>query len=389
MRFKKPEYKTLEDCNALEDYLFQMAIIIDVRRGKREIFKNLFLKCQQKISKEFSTILYFPFLSNLEEVKTYLKENGLSLKERLKIQSSFYRKQKIKEIKNKIIDLIDVLASEESLNSPEKRHEILLKVKMIPILWWERLFSLLIATEAKNRPWSLELKRELAKSSPYVFLIKGIPFDEIEMVKIREFILKVLTRYKDEFNDIEGVKILADRFNGSLESGDFKTIKEKVDADWSLSELREKFDNPLLRSEFFDFWYMVMMNRTSDSELRSRIRKALSYRALNSAQYSQLWVLEYFLPVDEKMRKLIVRQLSKMWVSNSLVHQYTVLRASRNQPLKKILSQSSKEFEKPDFKIVREYFDKLLNSGYSTHFALYELYYLGDKNPENLWWLIL
>lgn len=366
-----------------------MAVIKDVREGKREIFKKLFLKCQDKISKDFSTILYFPFLGTLEDVKSYLKENGLSLKERLKIQSNFYQKQNLKSLKSKIISLIEKFNAKEGLSSPEKRHALLQEVKTIPIAWWERLFSLQLATEARNQPWALELKRELAKSSPYVFLIKGIPFGELELVKIREFILKTLVRYKEEFEDEVGVKILADRFMGSLDSSDFKTIKDRVDADWSLSELREKFSNPLLRSEFFDFWYMVMMNRTSDSEVRSRLRKALSLRSLKGAQDSQLWVLEYFFPGQKEMREIIIDRLSKMWRGRSLIDQYSVLRIARNPKIKKLLSAKASDFEKPDFKIVREYFDKLLHSGYSSHFALYELYFLGDKNPDNLWWLIL
>jgi hypothetical protein len=332
---------------------------------------------------------YFPYLGSLEDAGEYLKDNGYALKYRLKIQSLLQRKRQIEVMKKEILTLIDILQDKTRLQSPETRHDVLKKVRKLPIEWWERFFSLLLAVEGKNQPWALELKRELTKSSPYITLVGGLSFSEDEQIKIRDFIIFVLKKYQEQFGDEEGTKILAEKITNAVGNNEFKVVRNRLDADWSLTELRDNFKNPLLRSEFFDFWYMVMMNRTSDTEVRSRFRKALTQRSLKNAQPGQFWVMEYFFPAEKKKREIILSRLEDMWAGTDSLEQYTVLRVSRSLKIKNLLAKRIPDFKRADFQINREFYRKLLNSGRSTHYALAELFFLGDKNEENLWWLIL
>ena len=387
--FDQPEFKDLGKCAALDDYLFKMGVLITLRRGKRELLKDYFAKCSQNLSDQMKVVMFFPFLGEIVEVGKYLKENGLPLKRRLRIQSTFRQKKYLSSKKVVILELLETLKKEDSLKSPGERQVVFDRVKNIGHEFWRQLFSFSLAIKAKNLPWALELKRELAKSSPYWNLIKSISFTHEEEIMIRDFILYALTQYQEVFEDSEDVKILAERFAQIGHTNDFRLIKSQLNADWSLTEIRSKFKNPLLKSEYFDFWYLIMMNRTSDTELRQNFRKAISKRSLLKARPGQMWVFEYFFPADENRRNEIIKKLLKMWKRKNLVDRYTVLRAASLPKIKKNLADKESSFLRADFQMKREFFTEVLNTGYSTEGTLYELFQLGDKNEDNLWWLML
>jgi hypothetical protein len=387
--FDQPEFKDLEKCTALDDYLFKMGVLITLRRGKRELLKDYFAKCSQNLSDQMKVMMFFPFLGEIVEVGKYLKDNGLPLKASLRIQSTFRQKKYLRSKKATILELLVTLKKEDSLKSPGERQIVFERVKSIGHDFWRQLFSFSLAIKAKNLPWALELKRELAKSSPYWNLIKSISFTHEEEIMIRDFILYVLTEYQEVFEDSEDIKILAERFSLFGHTSDFRLIKSQLNADWSLTEIRSKFKNPLLKSEYFDFWYLIMMNRTSDAELRQNFRKAISKRSLSKARPGQMWVFEYFFPADEKRRNEIIKKLLRMWKRKNLVDRYTVLRTASLPKIKKNLAEKEISFLRADFQMKREFFTEVLNTGYSTEGTLYELFQLGDKNEDNLWWLML
>lgn len=333
--------------------------------------------------------MYFPFLGDDQEVGSYLLKNGLGLKSRLKIQSNFRQKKYVRQQKKDILELINELQNKEGLKSPEKRQGYLKRIDNINHPFFKSLFSFLIAIEAKNQPWAYRLKRQLSKSSPYWNLIRGIQFTEDEEVLVRDFILFALNEYQEVFEDEEGLKILAEKITQTGHTQEFRTVRSRMGADWSLAELRERFKNPLLKSEYFDFWYMIMMNRTSDAELRQKFRQAITKRSLLQSRAGQLWVFEYFFPGEDSLRQIILAKLLKAWRSGNQIDRYSVLRTLELPKVKQALAAMNPTFKRASFQIKREFFNELLHSGYSTENALYELYLLGDKNEENLWWLML
>lgn len=387
--FEKVEFQDLTNCNALDDYLFKIGVLISLRSGKREQLKDFFASCSQKLDNQLKVMMYFPFLGENADVATYLKKNGLPLKTRLKIQSAFRQKKFIRQTKQEVLRLVDIFQNKEELKSPEKRQIQLAAVKSLTHVFFKNLFSLHLAINAKNQPWSIKLKRELSKFSPYWNLIRGFSFSTEELLKIRDYLLLVMNDYQETFEDQEGIKILAEKFTQMGHTQEFRTIRSRSGADWSLSQLRERFKNPLLKSEFFDFWYMVMMNRTSDAELRQKFRQAIHKRSLQQARPGQLWVFQYFFPPDDELRKIILDKLLSFWRSPVQINRYTVLRTLEFNKVKQAMSARDAYFKKANFQIKREFFTELLNSGYSTENALYELFLLGDKNEENLWWLII
>lgn len=366
-----------------------MGVLITVRSGNRENIKDFLANCSQMLSLQMKAMMYFPFLGEVEEVGEYLKKNGVALKERLRIQSSFGQKKIVRQTKQELMAMIDLWQKENALDSPEERQRWLTKVKRIKHPYYRDLLNFVLAIKAKNRPWAVSLKRKIIKSSPYWNMVRGLKLSGEEQNKIRDFILFSMELYKTFNDDYEGLKMLAEKVTQTGHTNDFKTIRSRIGADWSLTDLRGQFKNPLLKTEYFDFWYMMMMNRTSDAELREKFRQALSLRSLKKAQEGQLWVFEFFFPPQKKYREVILNKLTAMWSSRDLSNRYTVLRCLDSSKIKTSLSQRNEAFKRASFQLKRELFSDILSTGFSTEGALYELFLLGDKNEENLWWLML
>ncbi len=383
------QFKDLTKCEFFDDYLFKMGVLITVRKGKREELNEFFKTCSQQLSFQMKAMLYFPFLGDVKEVGDYLKSNGIALKQRLKIQSAFGEKKKVRKLKEEIMELLEAWQKEDVLKSPEERQKGLKRLERLNHKYFKKLFTFVLAIKSKNIPWAVSLKRELIKFSPYWNLTRGLDFNEEEDQKLRDFLLFSLELFKDFHKEDEGVKMLAEKFAQMGHSNEYKTIKSRNGADWSLTDLRNQFKNPFLKSEFFDFWYLMMMNRTSDAELREKFRQAISVRSLIKAKPGQMWVFEYFYPPQQILRKIILDKLEKMWASNAHDQRYVVLRTLDSASVKQSLAERDSNFKRASFQLKREFFSDVLSTGFSTENALYELYLLGDKNEENLWWLMI
>lgn len=334
-------------------------------------------------------MIYFPFLGDMDSVSKYLKDNGLQLKERFKIQSHFQQKGRERENKKIILGLMEVMLKDGALEKPSDREVFLEKISEIDVSLWRNFLSFYIAIKGKNMPWALKLKRELSKVSPYVNYVRGISFEEKEEIIVRDFILKVLEDYEDFSDDETGAKILAQNLSELGGSLDFKLIKTRINADWSLAEIRENFKNPRLQFEYFDFWFQLLRNRSSEVEVKKRIRSILSEELILSARAGQFWIFEYFFPGEESLRDALAKRFIEIWKREGILGRFTTVRAVQNDNLKKFLSERNENFKRADFQLQRELYKDILNSGYSTHFALYQLSLLGNKDVEDLWWLMI
>jgi len=365
-----------------------MGILLALRRGLREKVIDSMTKCSEFLGDDLKRMMFFPFLGNVQEVGQYLKVNGLNLKERLRTQSKFTRRKSILKSKEEIMEIIDLLKNEKEIVSPLKRDHLLKKITRIRVSLWKRVFSLYIAIKAENEPWASSLKRSLAKESPYFNILMSLPFDDSEQLKIRDFLVDLLSLYRSEYEDTVGLKILAERLTRYGEKAEFRLLRTKFDADWSLTELRSNFKNPVLKREFFDFWFQVMMNRTSENEIKEHLRSTLDSRVLKSSEDSQFWIFEFFFPADKELRKIITKRLLEMWNSYQIEKKFIVLKAMEKSEVKTSLIALDPQFKRADFQYKREFYTDLLNSGYSTEYSLYSLYQIGDRQEENLWWLM-
>lgn len=363
--------------------------MLSIRLGKKELISDNLSKCINVLPPEFKLMINFPYEGSVEDASEYLAQNKVSTKETLRILSIWRIKKQIIEEKKNIFEIIELFKNDEHLASPQKRQKVLAKISAIKTDFWRNFFEFSLASRAKNMPWAQRLKLDLMKYSPYWTLIKGVQYSQTEERELEKFFIQEINNFSSLVDSGEQIKILAHRLNQMGLGDSFENLSDEFDSDWSLTDLRERVKNPLLRTEFFDFWYLVLMNRTSEAELKEKMRGMITIKTLYGMEDGQLWPFEYTFSGVEKKREIIIKRLNKMWNSKEPIDQYTVLRVSQNPVVKKLLSEINSNFQRANFQIKREFFKDVLYSGYSTDVAMYELILLGDKDNNHLWWVFL
>ncbi|MCR9203099.1 MAG: hypothetical protein NXH75_00870, partial [Halobacteriovoraceae bacterium] len=324
----------------------------------------------------------------MDSVTKYLKINNVPLKERLKVQSHFYQKKKVFREKANILQLMSRGLQEKGLDNPQVRQDFLNEVDNLKSDFWKNFLSLHVAIYAKNLPWANKLKKKIVKSSPFTLLVEGLPFNEQEEEVVRDYLLKILEDYVEILKDEEGGKIIAKFLSDIVDTNNFRLLKTRLNADWSLTQIRDNMKNPLHQQEYFDFWFYILMNRSSDVEVKRRFRDFIDPDLVKSAGQGQFWVFEHFFPSDKEIREILRKRLLLMWRRGDLNDQYTVLRSILNANLKQYLAKENDNFKRADFQLQREFFQNVLNTGLSTPFALYHLSLLGNLDENDLWWLM-
>lgn len=168
-----------------------------------------------------------------------------------------------------------------------------------------------------------------------------------------------------------------------------RRINSTYGSEWSLTELRKIIGTYRLGRSFPDFWYMEMLNRTSDAEIFNFMDKSLSSRGIQQLPYESMWIFSYYLPTDDTRRKLIADKLLRMWRSKNDYHRYIVVNMLSNEAIKRLLIEKEHSFKRALFQIERDFFHKTLQSGTAVDFSLYHLIRLGDKDDRSLWWMVL
>ena len=366
-----------------------MAYLLILKQKGRGEFKVKLGECINFIPKDLEQIAYFPYLSDLEGVKDYLEENQVATQKRFKVQSFFRHSLSVKREKAKILELISFGLDQERFKSSFDQLEYKDKVSQIHSTFWQDLFSLNLAYHSGNKPWLTQLTRRLGQISPYYFTINGLALQKEELKMVRDYILELLEKLAERPVDRERVKILARRISQMGQTESYQEIADELDAQWSLTELRAVFQNPLWKNVYFDFWYSLIVDRTTEAEVDGKLRDVLTKDLVANAPFDQLWVFEHFLPADEQVREELYKRVRDKWKRGGLLESFQILQMLKVSPIKTALANDVKDLNRANFQLMREYFIQLLNSGYSTQVALYQLYKLGDKQTDHLWWLVI
>ncbi|CAM9910881.1 unnamed protein product, partial [Chrysoparadoxa australica] len=352
-------------------------------------FKDSLVVCSTYLSRTFKTLIYFPFLGDMQSISEYLKSNNLSFKERLKIQSHFNQKKMVRGERDKILSLMKQGAGEKALENPQERQNFFDETSSLKLSFWKNLLNLHVSIKAKNLPWAESLKKKVIKGSPYALLVKGLSFSDEEEILVRDYILKVFEEYVSTFQDEEGGKMLGKYISDVVDTNDFRLVSSRLNSDWSLTQIRDNMKNPIQQLEYFDFWFLTLMNRSSEVEVKSRFREFLNPAIIQKASPGQCWVFEYFFPVGKELRQVLSEKLLDLWNKGTIQDRYIVLRVISNEKVKKFLARNDENFKRADFQLQREFFKEVLSTGLSTSFALFQLSKLGNKDENDLWWVMI
>ncbi len=301
-----------------------MAFLLILKQEGRGEFKVKLGECINFIPKDLEQVAYFPYLSDLDGVKTYLKENQLSDQKRFKIQSLYKQSQFVKKEKAQVLELISFGLSQERFKNSFDLLQYKKKVDKIKSLFWRDLFSLNLAYASENKPWLTRLIKDLGQISPYYFTVNGLNFFKDERKMVRDYILELLEKLNQRPVNKERVKILARKLSQIGQTKNFKEIANELDAEWYLTDLRSRFQNPLWKNEYFDFWYSLIVDRTTEAEVDGKLREVLTQELVKEAPFSQLWVFEHYLPANDEVRKELYRRLISNWKNGDLLNSFQI-----------------------------------------------------------------
>ncbi len=374
-----------------------MMAILKKRQESDDQFNQYLRQCRASFDSLLRVQLDFTdavFGMNEVNIHKWLKSKGLNFKKRFKIVSrrrqfsvSIHFSQWISLFKE-ALNLEKELKEEKKIFN--KGQEILRQISNMRSNFWRSWIELAVALNTSNHAWARQQVAKIIKTGPYeVFFHAPLNFEKRMEIEIIELFSLAIQRFKKKIKNEMLSRILIDELNQLGNSIEFRSFSGRFNSDWSLAELRGMSKKELFVRKYFDFWYSKYFNRTAEVELRSFLREVLTPRTLKKALVSQLWVFAYYLPSDQKLRKILSEKLVKAWRSKDMYKKFVVIRLLGQKPIKRALQKEIPEFSKARFQIERNYFRKLLDSGVAVHFALYHLMRLGDKDRENLWWLVI
>ena len=321
---------------------------------------------------------------------TYLKSKNTSLEN---IRDPFsckffknYKKKKIEDENNNNKDYFLFKSLIENIQKQKKYSDInkeLKKVENIKNNLLRRLSHLALALNVNNLGWGNQVVKKILKINEYDLMLNPIrqQKNEEEFVVLLEILLK---EYSEKSKDILKAQMLANLFYHYGQSNSYKVLVNRFNSLWPLLEVREIIKKTMFAGEFFNFWYIHLLNRTSDNNLRALMRGMLDNDTIERADISQFWVFDYYYPGDPKLRNIITQKLYKAWESKSIKDQLIILKVLNNGILKRDLAKLNNYFDKPLFQIKREFFKNNLSNPILTEYSLFNLTILGDTKLKNL-----
>ncbi len=236
----------------------------------------------------------------------------------------------------------------------------------------------------KNYGWSNRVVENILKTNTFELAINPVRTveNETEFVDLLEVLL---TEYQKATRRIIQTQMMANMFYQFGHSNNYKVLVNRFNSLWPLQEVREIIKKTMFANKFFDFWYIHLLNRTSDNNLRTLMRTMLSHDILIKAEVSQFWLFKHYYPGDPKLREVITQKLMRTWESKNSEGQLLVLSVMENSILKRDMAKLDNYFDKPLFQIKRDYYKKSLKNKKLSEFAVYQLTNLGDTKMENIW----
>lgn len=281
----------------------------------------------------------------------------------------------------------------ELINTLEKKEEFKVlkeyktKLTSIENRFYRLIGELALSLKVENYGWSNRSVDKLLKTNPYELIVNplSLGMNDAEFVEILE---KLLTHYEKVTSRKTHTQMLANMFFHLGANNNYKVLVNRFNSLWPLQEVRQIIKNTLYAGEFFDFWYIHLLNRTSDNNLRTLLRSMLTKDRIQKADYSQLWIFRHYYPGEAELRRKIVNKMIAAWEGSSLANKLVVITCLENTVLKRDLAKINNYFDKPLFQIRREFFNSHLSSNIFNEYALYQLTLLGDTKAENLLKLI-
>mgnify|MGYP005655958321 FL=1 len=185
------------------------------------------------------------------------------------------------------------------------------------------------------------------------------------------------------------IQILMNKYMEIIETKDLAETSEKVSANWSLVEIREKASSITFGRQFPDFWYNQLLERTTRLELDAFLEKNMKKRNVYLIPIHSYGLFFNYIPKEEATRSFIIDKIHEFSKKNTCYSDDLIMYLLQSDIIKRKLSLKNKKYSAAYFNLKRKHHRRCLNEGLGIKFHLYNLLKLGDKDENLLWWLVL
>ncbi len=191
--------------------------------------------------------------------------------------------------------------------------------------------------------------------------------------------------------DVVLMRAFATRVFQFISSDKLPVFYNSIDLEWTLTELRSYVNSPWYGPRYPGFWFSQMSGRVAQSELGAMATGLLEKIEAKDWELHNLWLFTEWFPAQLQAREAVMEAVTKLAVEKekNLYLSELLIRLSENVVIRRELEKRQLITGKALFKMKRDHYLRVLESGNLTQYALYQLMAMGDEDRDYLWWLAL
>ncbi len=385
------------ECSRITDYHIEVSLIIDQREKRLDRWQDFLNRCSIFMRGEFQLLFLSQNLSfdSVEAFEKYLSTSSISAeraKEIVEIYSLVKKPNDAILILKKIEELMLLkLEDSTSLERIRRLTEFRNLKNLANYPYLAQILELLIAIKVENQAWAYDSLLSLMNTHPFrlAFEVDHLTFNGEWSAERQEKIflslgLEIAQYFKKSHP--QEVDIFMTIFSDFLKLRSFDSLAVKYSTDWSLVRIREGISQRVLSRKLPSFWYSQLSFRTSTSQVEIYLEELLSLDNGKFFTEDSLWFFAESFPSSDLGRETVFRLINESNPSDDYIRLLSFY-LIENESLKRKLSESKTNYQRPLFQLRRDFFRSLLSRSKSRDLAIYYLIKAGDHNPNYLWHL--
>tara|TARA_R110002072_G_scaffold1989_2_gene16325 strand:- start:48309 stop:49445 length:1137 start_codon:yes stop_codon:yes gene_type:complete len=373
------------DCQKFKHPVSIYSAIVLLKKNDVTKIDELVNKCERGLSELSQTLLNLAENENAAINTKWLSKN-IKYINRIKAKKEIYDPM-LRDLFKESLRVSDL---KQGLEKESQMRKIYYKLEKSDSPFWKNFVELVVALQSNNKAWLRRSMMNIMNSGPEILL-----FDENHSLfkynpEWEKDFSKMIKQMSDFFEDDPlRFKLFVSQLSNLFSSQFFKEQRNLYNVSWSLSDLREMSQKRFTSKIYFPWIFSSLYPRTSDQESHNFLESLFKDIKISDISFNQFWIFYYYLPKDQAKREAITKKLIQMWKSKKPYYQYLVLRLLEEQIIKDLVGKSEAYFKQPLFKIKRDYFTSLLNSGQMIDLSIYNLLSLGDLDMKKLLWMVI
>lgn len=373
-------------------------MLLSKNQDRTDVNDDFINKCFLSMDKDFLILLNLSQedLSSRKNFEKYLIQAGAKTKLRAKALNIYSLKRQHKSQEELLEVFVEISSIDEIKEQGALRYKKLYSyVKAVENVSeanpMRNFIELAIALRTKNDEWVRRASQKILSTSSLQFATFLDPrkISKKLFIQYIDGLFDTFKYMKENFKDPMLLRMLATKMSMFLPMKYKTRFILDFDANWSLSELREVVISREYGQSAIGLWFNVLENRTTETEVNHFLNNVLERRALKKFPKEEFWILKYFYPGDYR-RSVLESRLALFVKNKKSVHEdFIMSEILESEAIQKSLSKTDPKLGRALFKVKRDIYKSALKSGHPSQFALYNLFLLGEKDPELFWWFVL